>query len=629
VLDELSVAGAEADVVVAEELSSGRQVVLKLYRAGFAPDEEALARLAVASRGPGRDHLVEIIDYGRAQSGWFEVLEHCGHGSLRELMVSGRRPGVVEMAQEVSSALAFAHGPGLRVVHRDLKPENVLVRCPSPFDLVLGDFGVARAVDATLRITRAWGTPAYSPPEAEAGEVSPAWDWWSLGMVIAELAGGRHPFELPDGTMADPRQIRGLLTRPVDLSALADPRALLLCRGLLTRDRIQRWGADQVTDWLAGGSPGVATERSEAPARARQVLFTGSEHSSPANLAAAFCEHWAEALRALFQERDPTLVEETERLLRHHHLDEASRLLAAPLSAAELPRRFADLLAEMDPQLDPVYNDVRLSPAGLEAAALEVVSAGGDHPTARVLDEVRRFDILTLWRALPDMAHGPTTQRAWAGANQELEKAVASLNQHGYQPSTTDWALARAWLLACALNPAHHSAQLASLVESLGTVDAGRQGWWAALRAQGPSPPTLVLTLLTHPSAVQQAHRQDDEARHHEDEQRRAAERESRRARLVEERRLLEERLQGIPRPGDRLVSPGAVALAVIAFLVLGTVLNGLQGSNPSTGLDWFIGIVGAATVMAIAIVVQSVRSERRRTLQAQIEAIEHDLSRL
>jgi len=406
---------------------------------------------------------------------------------------------------------------------------------PVPFDLVLGDFGVARAVDATLRITRAWGTPAYSPPEAEAGEVSPAWDWWSLGMVIAELAGGRHPFELPDGTMADPRQIRGLLTRPVDLSALADPRALLLCRGLLTRDRIQRWGADQVTDWLAG-APRGGDRAFRGPGPGPPGAVYRVRAFLAANLAAAFCEHWAEALRALFQERDPTLVEETERLLRHHHLDEASRLLAAPLSAAELPRRFADLLAEMDPQLDPVYNDVRLSPAGLEAAALEVVSAGGDHPTARVLDEVRRFDILTLWRALPDMAHGPTTQRAWAGANQELEKAVASLNQHGYQPSTTDWALARAWLLACALNPAHHSAQLASLVESLGTVDAGRQGWWAALRAQGPSPPTLVLTLLTHPSAVQQAHQQKEQARRERERLERERRREEERAPLIAER---------------------------------------------------------------------------------------------
>jgi serine/threonine protein kinase len=75
---------------------------------------------------------------------------------------------------ELSTALSFAHGLGL--VHRDLKPENVLVRTVAPLDLVLGDFGLARAVDASVRWTRAWGTPTYSPPELAGGEVSPAWD---------------------------------------------------------------------------------------------------------------------------------------------------------------------------------------------------------------------------------------------------------------------------------------------------------------------------------------------------------------------------------------------------------------------------------------------------------------------
>ena len=55
------------------------------------------------------------------------------------------------------------------------------------------------------------GTPEYSPPEFEGGEVSDAWDWWSLGMIIAELAGGHHPFALGDGTMLNDRQIRASL----------------------------------------------------------------------------------------------------------------------------------------------------------------------------------------------------------------------------------------------------------------------------------------------------------------------------------------------------------------------------------------------------------------------------------
>ena len=517
-LRELAATGAESDVVVAEELSSARHVVIKLYRRGIAPDEEALARLAQASRGPGHDHLVEVVRFGETASGWFEVQEHCAPGSLRDLMVSGRRPAVAEVAREVATALSFAQGPGLRVVHRDLKPENVFVRDVSPLDLVLGDFGVARALDATMRFTRAWGTPAYSPPEAEAGIVSDAWDWWSLGMILAELAGGCHPFDLSDGTMADPRQIRAMLARPVDLSALSDSRVMLLCRGLLTRDREQRWGAEQVADWLDGGSPQVVAEHvgTEVASRVRQVFFANAEYSSPVSLAAALTEHWAEAQQRLFQVRDSRLIEETDRLLRQHHLEEASRLLSSTPSASDLPRRFADLLVEMDPERNPVYAGVSLDPVGLEAAAVAVITAGGEHPAASVLDEVRRAGVLISWRTLPGMVRGPAVQEAWGGAIQDFEAAAAALKVDDFRPGVTDNALAWAWLLACTLKSSYIK-DLTSLVASLDTVEAGCQTWWANLLAHATSPVMLVLTLITHPTAVTQTHREEEVAKQREE----------------------------------------------------------------------------------------------------------------
>ena len=62
--------GAEAEVVAAEDVSTGRRVVIKLYHRGAAPDEEALVRLARA----GHNHVVEAIDRGWAGRRWFEAL---------------------------------------------------------------------------------------------------------------------------------------------------------------------------------------------------------------------------------------------------------------------------------------------------------------------------------------------------------------------------------------------------------------------------------------------------------------------------------------------------------------------------------------------------------------------------
>jgi serine/threonine protein kinase len=560
VLEELA-AGAEADVVTVSEAATGRTLVVKLYRRGIMPDEEAVARLAAADHA----HVVEVIDRGWAGGCWFEVLEHCPHGSLRTLMTDGPVPSVVDVVRETGSALAHVHGLGL--VHRDLKPENILIRTLTPLDVVLGDFGLVRTVDASVRWTRAWGTPAYSPPEFEGGEVSAGWDWWSLGVVVAELAGGRHPFQLPDGSMMSDQQIRSALAqRAVDLSAVSDARARLLCQGLLTRDRRHRWGYEEVTDWLAGRSPKVVADvPADAAGRARGVFFAGQEYSDPSQLASGLQQHWADGIRQLYQERNVTLADELERLLRYYHLDEALRLVAPGSRASELPRRYANLLAEMDPELEPIYNGVRLTQAGLETAAGAAISSGSDHPTARILAEVQELGILISWRDLPGMAHGPKTQQRWVAACGELTAQAKSLAGHGYLPSKDDLSYARAWLLLCILEPSVHGQELASLIAALESEAARRQQWWRDLRdAPQPTPVSLVLTRLTHPVAIQQTHQEEETKK-----ARRRAEKEQQ-ARAEENRRQQRDAQRNRRAAGHQRVDRRLIGWAIALIVTFG-----------------------------------------------------------
>ena len=557
VMEELA-AGAEADVVMVSEAATGRTLVIKLYRRGIKPDEEAVTRLAAANH----EHVVEVVDRGWAGGCWFEVLEHCRYGSLRTLMTDGPVPTVVDVVRETGSALSHVHGLGL--VHRDLKPENILIRTVVPLDVVLGDFGLVRTVDASVRWTRAWGTPAYSPPEFEGGEVSAGWDWWSLGMIVAELAGGRHPFQLPDGSMMSDQQIRSALAqRAVDLSAVSDTRALLLCQGLLTRDRHHRWGHGEVTEWLAGRSPRVVADvAADAAGRARRVFFAGQEYSDPSELASGLQEHWADGIRQLYQERNATLVEEVERLLRFYHLDEALRLVAPGSRASELPRRYANLLAEIDPDLEPVYNGIRLTRAGLETAASEAISSGGDRPVAKVLAEVQELGILISWRDLHNMEHGPETQQRWAAACSELTQQAKSLAGHGYVPSKDDLSYGRAWLLLCILEPSVHGQELASLVAGLDSRAAEEQQWWRDLRhAPQPTPVSLVLTRLAHPVAEQQTHQRQEaeKARRRTEKEEKARAEENRRR----ERQAQRNRRAAGQKRSDRVLIGWAIALIV------------------------------------------------------------------
>jgi len=533
VAEELA-AGAEADVVLADEVSSGRRLVLKLYRRNVVPDEGAVERLAAADHA----HVVDIADWGWAGGCWYEVLEYCRFGSLRTLLTDGPAPAVMDAVRETAPALAHIHQ--LNIVHRDLKPENILIRELRPLDVVLGDFGIARALDASVRWTREWGTPAYSPPEFEGGEVSAAWDWWSLGMIIAELAGGRHPFELAGGLMMNNQQIRSALAqRAVDLSAVSDDRIRLLCHGLLTRDRTHRWGYREVTEWLAGRSPRVIAERTVGTSRSRTVFFAGQNHTTVEGLAAALQQHWDQGIRQVYTERDATLTDEISRLLRQYEFDEAARLLAPGGRADEQPRRYAALLAELDPGLSPVYNGVDLTERGLEAAALEILAAGSGHPAAPVLDEVRRLGILVSWRDLPGMGAGGAIQQRWTAANTELEKRITELRGSGYSPDSDDWARARARLLLVALSPDDHGAQLAAQVAGGDTRDAEQQRWWRQLRdAAPPTPAAQTLAWLTRDHAARQtSSAREAERTRREAEQRRQTEAEQARRRQQREAR--------------------------------------------------------------------------------------------
>jgi serine/threonine protein kinase len=199
-------AGGMGEVYRARDPLLERELVLKVLPQRARFNNEALERFvreARAASALNHPNIVTIYAIGEADNCHFIAMELVKGRTLRQL--GKERTTVKEIAQigsQAARALAVAHEAG--IVHRDIKPENVMVRDDGYVKVL--DFGIAQLAhpdgeaDATdTRLTRPGmvvGTMRYmSPEQATAAEVTPASDIFSLGMVLFELATGRHPFE--------------------------------------------------------------------------------------------------------------------------------------------------------------------------------------------------------------------------------------------------------------------------------------------------------------------------------------------------------------------------------------------------------------------------------------------------
>jgi serine/threonine-protein kinase len=218
-------------------LLDNRVVAIKLLHRHLAEMPGAVDRFfreAKAASQLKNEHIVEVIDFGRAADGdSFLVMELLDGPSLRDVLTRekvlplGR---AVDLVLQIADGLGAAHQRG--TVHRDLKPENVVLVAGESGECVkLLDFGIAQLAEYEgTRLTQAGvvlGTPAYMSPEQASGNpVDHRTDVYALGTILYEMLTGRCPYEGETtrevlmrkltGQFPLPRQIRPELPLPLE-----------------------------------------------------------------------------------------------------------------------------------------------------------------------------------------------------------------------------------------------------------------------------------------------------------------------------------------------------------------------------------------------------------------------------
>jgi serine/threonine protein kinase len=197
--------GGMGTVYLAEQLSVGRKVALKVLRGDFARDEGFEARFQqeaklVAGLNERRNPRVTLVhDFDQTEDGaLFIVMEWLEGRVLSEVIQRDRAldlPRAVRLATQIAEGLEAAHRAN--VIHRDVKPQNIMV-LDAGDDIKLMDFGIARLRDAGTSMTRAgtmMGTPDYMAPEQiEGQDITEKTDMYSFGIVLYEMLTGMVPF---------------------------------------------------------------------------------------------------------------------------------------------------------------------------------------------------------------------------------------------------------------------------------------------------------------------------------------------------------------------------------------------------------------------------------------------------
>jgi eukaryotic-like serine/threonine-protein kinase len=187
-----------------------REVALKVLRELCAGDSKRTHRFMAEARAASalnHPNIVTVFDAAFDGDTPYIVSELIEGRTLREEIGKGALPAkrILDLGTQIADGLSAAHDAG--IVHRDLKPENIMITRPGRVKIV--DFGLAdpggldsvgdqSAQDQIQTRTdvglRAGTVPYMSPEQARGATTDYRSDQFSFGLILFEMAAGRHAF---------------------------------------------------------------------------------------------------------------------------------------------------------------------------------------------------------------------------------------------------------------------------------------------------------------------------------------------------------------------------------------------------------------------------------------------------
>ena len=273
--------GGMGIVYLGHDTRLDREAAIKLISPRGIYDARLYDRLCVEARAVGKlahPGIAAVYTLQECEAGLYAAFEYVPGRTLREYSASGalQFSKVADIALQSAEALSSAHAHG--IVHRDLKPENIMLTGDGLVKIL--DFGLAgieSAGEAGTGLTQSGafiGTPSYASPEQLLGQpVGFASDIFSLGVLLYELATGRHPFGGTDSVVTIARVLQGDFEDASTVNADVLPAFDRILRRCMQKNPADRYaGMNDLLADLRVFSSGSAT-KPPPPLRSRALFW--------------------------------------------------------------------------------------------------------------------------------------------------------------------------------------------------------------------------------------------------------------------------------------------------------------------------------------------------------------------